>query len=127
MTNENSRMYLGEILFSMFQICGFWRPVNYHSWKMFFYQIYSIFTVTLFFLFTISFNAYVFQYQKTVKDFTQSIFYACTFSLALIKLTVLFRTRATIIKSKEMFLSEICQPRDEIEMSIIRECSHVGR
>lgn len=72
-------------------------------------------------------NLHVFEFHENIEDLAESIFYACALSLSVIKLAILFKTRETVIKSKEMFLSKICQPRDEIEMTIIREYSHVGR
>lgn len=74
-----------------------------------------------------TFNIYVFQFHETMEEFTESVFCASGLSLSLIKLAILFKTRETVLKTKEMFLSKICQPCDEIEMLIMRTYSHIGR
>lgn len=123
-----STLYLGEFSFAMFQFFGFWRPVNWKSYrKIYFYRIYSIFTIIIYILFNITFVVSLFQTHESIENLIQSIFYCCTFLTALIKLALLFRTRQVFIESNEMFLSEICQPLDDKEIAILEESSRIGR
>ncbi|XP_051169349.1 odorant receptor 2a-like [Leptopilina boulardi] len=121
-------LYLGEYSYAMFQYCGFWRPINWKSyWKIFLYSVYSTISIVMFILINISFFITIFQFHDSLETQIQSIFYSCVFLTALIKLSLLFRTRQTFIESNQMFLSEICQPCDDEEIAIIRECSRIGR
>lgn len=126
--DKKEKLYLGEYSYAMFQLCGIWRPVDWKSkWKIYPYLVFSIISVIMFILFNITFFVNMFQKHESIEILIQSIFYFCTWFMALIKLTILYRTRQTFIESNKMFLSEICQPIDDEEIAILRKASRIGR
>lgn len=129
MTNKKEKfMYLGEISYKAFQLFGFWKPVHWNlKWKIFLYRIYSTLTLIMFILFNISFFVQMFDNHENIEKLMESIFYFCTIFNVFLKLVILFWMRKIFIKSNAMFLTEICQPRDNNEIEIVKEFSRIGR
>lgn len=128
MFKKQEIMYLGEFSYLMFKFSGFWRPVNWKSqWKIVLYKIYSTIALMIFFFFNITFLVPLFENHENALSYILSLFYFCSMLNVLMNMIVLFSTRKIFINTNEMFMSKICQPRDDEEIEIIRECSHEGR
>ncbi|XP_043464755.1 odorant receptor 43a-like isoform X2 [Leptopilina heterotoma] len=126
--SKKREIYIGQISYTLFQICGIWKPLQCHSqWKLRIYYFYSIFTLTLYFLSTFLLFIYMFQIHEDVKSFTQSVFYFSTYFNVLMKLSMLVIRREVFIKSNTMLLSDMCRSRDNYEADIINKCSEIGR
>lgn len=126
--SKKREIYIGQISYKLFQICGIWRPLQCNSkLKLRIYYFYSIFTLTLYFLSTFLLFIYMFQIHEDVKSLTQSVFYFSTYFNVLMKLSMLVIRREIFIKSNTMLLSDMCRSRDNYEADIVNKCSDIGR
>lgn len=121
-------VYTGQISFTLFQLCGLWKPTKCNSeWKLKVYYLYKIFTITVYSAFSLSLFVYMLQKHEDVESFTQSVLYFITYLNCLIKLSIVIIKREIFIKSNKMLLSSICRSCDNDEDEIVMKCSRIGR
>lgn len=129
MSDENPLdVYTGQISFTLFQLCGIWRPDKCDSeWKLKIYDLYKICTITIYTSFSLSLFVYMLQEHEDVGSFTQSVLYFFTYFNVFIKMTMVVIRRKNFIKSNKMLLSNMCRSCDSHETEIVRNCSQIGR
>lgn len=129
MLDENRKaIYLGEFSLTIFKFVGLWTPVEWRkTWKLFFYRIYSTFILTVFAIFAFIVALRLFQKHENIESLSQSLLYSASTLMTSVKIIIVCTRRKIFIKTQEMLVSEICQPKDLYELDILSNYSIRGR
>ncbi|XP_051163913.1 odorant receptor 9a-like [Leptopilina boulardi] len=120
-------MFISSLKF-IFYASGMWRSTSLKkNWKHFLYNIYIIFSLINYFLFTILIFIYLLNQIKNVDKFTESLFYFTTAFANFIKIISFTLKNKTILEMQSMFSNKICQSRDNYESQILDNVSKTCR
>lgn len=120
-------MYRAEISVILFKIVGIW-PSKYSKGLLtIIYQVYSIFVVSLTFIFTASNLFFILSEKIEVDVFIEDLFYFLTLLVACIKMIVIFQKRNKIHELMKILHNKQFQPRDAVEFSIQEKFDKIGR
>lgn len=125
MLHQNiDEIYTGQISFTLFYIFGMWQPITWNSrWKIWLYQIYSIFMIIFYFSFSVSLFVYLLRVSDDMNIFTEYLYYFLYSVAIFIKQLNIIAKRRTVIESKNKLLASFCRPRDFYEWNILEKCS----
>lgn len=117
-------IYIGQISFTLFYIFGMWQPLSWNSrWKIWLYQVYSIFMILFYFSFSVSLFVYLLHVSGDMNLFTEYLYYFLYSIAIFIKQLNIIVKRRIVIKSKNKLLANFCRPRDIQEWDILIRCS----
>ncbi|XP_051167897.1 odorant receptor 67a-like [Leptopilina boulardi] len=101
-----------------------WQPITWNSrWKIWLYQIYSIFMIIFYFSFSVSLFVYLLRVSDDMNIFTEYLYYFLYSVAIFIKQLNIIAKRRTVIESKNKLLVSFCRPRDFYEWNILEKCS----
>lgn len=125
---KKEKFYTGQISFFLFYLIGILKPITWNSrWKIWFYNLYSLFMITLYFIFVFSIFIYILRIAQNAEAKIETTFqFLALFNVFFKMISILIQTK-TAIESINLFMNEICQPRDKIESEILKQSSHYSR
>lgn len=119
-------MYRAEISLALFKIAGIWPPETSKG-ILLFYNVFTIFVISLMTLFASSNLLYVFVEDADMEELTDSLVYGLALLIGCIKMVVVFNNRDKIIEITDILRNEHFEPRDTDEVCIQSEFDTIGR
>lgn len=127
-TYEDDKLYIGQISFFIFKLIGIYQPVTCNTrWRIYLYNVYSIFTLTNVFIMVVSLFIYMTENVQTIESELETFFYFLCFSNILYKMISVSTQHQTMDEFKILFLNKHCQSRDNFELKILQRTSNSCR
>ncbi|RLZ02264.1 Odorant receptor 41 [Cephus cinctus] len=108
-------MHILPLCFTIFQFCGFWRPINYTSWSKFLYNCYTVFVTFCIYSFTLSQAINSITVLDDVNNLTNNTFMLVTMISVCCKIANILVKREAVINAINMFLENF---EDLVEQKI---------
>ncbi|RLZ02263.1 Odorant receptor 42 [Cephus cinctus] len=109
------KMDILPLCFTIFQFCGFWRPINYTSWSKFLYNCYTVFVTFCIYSFTLSQAINSITVLDDVNNLTNNTFMLVTMISVCCKIANILVKREAVINAINMFLENF---EDLVEQKI---------
>lgn len=125
---RKNNLYIGQISILLFKLIGIYKPVLWKTKsKIFLYNLYSLFTISIVFFFIFSIFMYIIVNLENIDGEMETFFYFLVLMNNFNKMISILLQRSIIIESKNLFRNELCQPRDEFEFKIQQQTSNSCR
>lgn len=122
------KIYIGEISFLLFHLTGIFKPIAWNSkWKIWLYNAYSTFMITIYFIFVFSILIYILRLAQNLETKIETTFQFLALSNVFFKMISILVQSRTAIASISLFMNKLCQPRDTFESKILQQSSHACR